>query len=152
MMRNGILDQLQELIRKLASERQQHLDAVARIEQAFDDLGIAPPAGKRRGRPRKAGGALRRRPGRRVNRGRPGRPGRPGRRTRKRYAVSGTQSILDFVKKAGTKGASGADIASLWKRQGRRGSSYNILNAMLKKGLIKRKKTKGERGSTYHAA
>ena len=145
-MRNGTIGQLQTLIRKLSNERQQHLDALAKIEEVFSDLGISPPTGKRRGRPPKSSGAVRRKPGRRVKRG------RPGRGKRNRYAVSGTQSILAFVKKAGAKGATGADIAGLWKKEGRAGSSYNIINAMLKKGMLKRKKLKGERGSAYRAA
>lgn len=145
-MRNSTIGQLQTLVRKLSSERQQHLDALAKIDDAFNDLGISPPTGKRRGRPPKSAGAVRRRPGRRVKRGRPGRP------KRRSYAMSGTQSILSFVKKAGAKGATGGDIADRWKKEGRKGSSYNILNAMLKKGLVRRKKLKGERGSTYRAA
>ena len=134
MARNA-LTELQTLIRKLHAERQAHLAAIQEIEDTFRNLGIDPgnggTGGKRRGRP-------------------PGRAG--GRRKRRKYATSGTQSILSFISKGNRNGASGAEIAKHWKSEHRAGSSYNIINMLLKAGKVKKKKLKGARGSLYMAA
>lgn len=122
-----------------------HVSAIAKIDDTFGQLGIKPSASGRRGR------RGRRKKPATTRRFKTKARGRGGRRRRK-YATSGTDSILAFVKKAGAKGASGASIATHWKREKRKGSSYNIINAMLKKGMLRRKKLKGERGSAYSAA
>jgi len=138
MARNA-LTELQTLIRKLHAERQTHLAAIQEIEDTFQTLGIDPGEGgtgrKRRGRP-------------------PGRAGGKvgGKRKRRKYATSGTQSILSFISKGNRNGASGAEIAKHWKSEHRAGSSYNIINMLLKAGKVKKKKLKGERGSLYMAA
>lgn len=138
-MAKSSLNELQSIIRKLQSERQSLVEAIERIDSTFDELGIEADA-PRRGR-----------------RGRP--PGRPAgsyktgrRRKRRKYATSGTESILSFVSKGSKKGATGAEIADHWKAEGRAGSSYNIINMLLKAGRLKKKKLKGERGSMYMAA
>lgn len=136
MARNA-LTELQALLRKLEAERQSHLAAIQEIEATFNQLGIDPgkSGGKRRGRP----------PGRAA-----GKIG--GRRKRRKYATSGTQSILSFISKGNRNGASGAEIAKHWKSENRAGSSYNIINMLLKAGKVRKKKLKGERGSLYMAA
>ena len=133
------LNELQTIIRKLHSERQTHVEAIERIDSTFDELGIEAesPRRGRRGRP----------PGRPAGRYKAGR-----RRKRRKYATSGTESILSFVSRGNKKGATGAEIANHWKAEGRAGSSYNIINMLLKAGKLKKKKLKGERGSMYMAA
>ena len=142
-MPNSKIKELQSTVGKLQAERQGHVDAIAEIDVAFEQLGIAPGAlKKRRGR----------RPGRKVGRPAKKKVGRkPKRRTGKRYAVSGTDSILGFVKHAGTKGATGGQIDKHWKSQGRAGSAYNILGQLVKTKKVKRHRLKGQRGSAYTA-
>ncbi|RIK68545.1 MAG: hypothetical protein DCC65_02830 [Planctomycetota bacterium] len=140
-MASKTINDLQSLVQKLQTERQEHLDAIARIDDAFNDLGLSPMDRPRRGR--KPG----RKPGKKA-----GRVGRPTSSKRKRYGMSGTKSIMAFVGRHGAKGASGAEIANHWKSEGRRGSSYNILGSLIKAGRLKKKTVKGVRGSVYLAA
>ncbi len=139
-MARKVLTELQSLLRKLEAERQSHLAALQEIEATLSELGIDPgrsgaTRGKRRGRPPgKASGKI------------------GGRRKRRKYATSGTQSILSFISKGNRNGASGAEIAKHWKSENRAGSSYNIINMLLKAGKVRKKKLKGERGSLYMAA
>ena len=143
-MPNAKIKELQSTVNKLQAERQGHVDAIAEIDAAFKKLGIAPGAlKKRRGR---RPGRKARRPAKRKKVGR-----KPKRRTGKRYAVSGTDSILRFVKQAGAKGTTGGQIDKHWKSQGRAGSAYNILGQLVKAKKIKRRRLKGKRGSAYTA-
>ncbi len=128
-MPSAPIEELKTLINKLQTERKAHLDAIDAIDKAFADLGLGGYGG----------------PARRG----PGRPGGLGPRTRGHFEISGTQMILAMVKQAGAKGVSGNDIAKRWKAEGRGGSSYNIINRMLAKKMIARRKVKGERGSLY---
>lgn len=127
-MAKSALTELQSIIRKLKEERQSHEEAIARIDGTFRELGLVP----------EGFGA--------------GRRGYRGRRIRRKYATSGTQSILQFVSKGNRNGATGGEIANHWKAEGRAGSSYNIINMLIKAGKLKKKKLKGERGSMYVAA
>lgn len=138
-MAKETISELQALVRRLQAERQQHLDAIARIDAAFEELGLTPAERPRRGR----------KPGRK-----PGKVGRPAGRSgrRRRYAISGTKSILAYVGRHGAKGASGGEIARHWIAEGRAGSSYNILGSLVKAGKLKKKTVKGVRGSMYLAA
>ena len=147
-MPNTKIKELETMVAKLHAERQGHVDAIAEIDAAFDELGIAPGAApKRRGRP----------PGRkpkRVGKKRVGKKRRPGKgkgRTGTRYPVSGTNSIYGFVKKAGRKGAGGGEIDKHWKSEGRAGSAYNILGQLVKAKKVMRRNLKGQRGSVYIA-
>ena len=95
----------------------------------------------------------------------PGRPGRPkgskngvaavraskGSRRRKRgsFAVSGDESILAFVKKAGTPTTK--DVNNHWKSEGRGGTADNALTKLVKLKKIKRLAAKEGRGSRYTA-
>jgi len=66
--------------------------------------------------------------------------------------VSGPQSILDFAKKAGRNGASGAEIVNQWKAQGRKGNAYMAIGQLVKSKKLKKKALKGKRGSRYSVA
>lgn len=147
--------QLADLITKLQNDRQEHADAIAEIDAIFARYGIKPQEQRRRGRPpgKKAG----RKPGHR-----PGRPPaaaaqKPGgrktkRRTRRKFALSGVDSILGFVKTAGKKGVTTSEIVGHWKSEGRSGNGYNALGHLVKEKKLKKQPLKGQRGSRYITA
>lgn len=148
-MGSTMIKELGSMVSKLQAERQSHLDAIAEIDAAFGDLGISGGSAVttvRRGRPagrknKKTIQMAAKTKTRGVKRGK----GKTG----NRYAVSGTQSIIDFVSKHGAKGAPGGDIDKHWKSEGRAGSAYNIMGQLLKSKKLKKQKNKGGRGSIY---
>ncbi len=132
-MAKTTINELQSLVNRLKSERQSHMSAIEEIDAAFRDLGM--PAGgdgtgRRVARPRMTGGK---------------------RRKRRRFEVSGINSVYDFIKKSGSKGVTGADIDKHWDSEGRAGSAYNMLGQLVRERKVKRNKLKGQRGSIYTA-
>ena len=73
------------------------------------------------------------------------------RRRRRRFAVSGTDLILNHVKQR--KNPVTRELAELWRSQGRAGKVDNLLSQMVKAGKLKRTPLGGEqRGSRYALA
>ena len=132
-MANTSIKELQTIIERLQTERKQHLEAITEIDNAFSRMGVAvdgssapaPRAGAPRGKQK---------------------------RTRRKFNVSGLESIHRFVKSAGAKGVSGAQIDQHWKKEGRSGSAYNMLGQLVREKRIKRNNIKGQRGSLYTAS
>jgi hypothetical protein len=138
-MSKTAINDLQALLRKLLDQRQAHLDAIADIDAAFGSLGIKPP--KRRGRPRGAMKTAKKKTGK-------AKPAKKVRR-RKKFKTTANELVLAVIKKAGAKGATGAEISKAWRSAGRPGDAYNTLNELGKVKKIKRKPLKGKRGSLY---
>jgi hypothetical protein len=138
MPRTSSALELKKLIAQLQSERAQHVSAIATIDQTFSELGIsvssAPVRTVRRGRP----------PGSK-NKAKPA-----GRRTRGKFAVTGDDSILSFIKGKGK--ATTAEVNDHWSGEGRKGKADNALTRLVKARKLKRSKIKGERGSRYEVA
>lgn len=132
-MSNTRLEELKSLIAKLQADREAHVEAIARIDEAFGTLGIQPPAKKGR-RPR-----------------RPSTKASTRRRPRRKFKTTGNESILTFVRAAGPKGVSGAQLVQHWKAEGRGVGCYNLLGKLIKDKRIKRRKLKGQKGSLYVA-
>ncbi|MCH8880037.1 MAG: hypothetical protein IID34_09155 [Planctomycetes bacterium] len=130
--------ELQALITSLQQQRQAHLDALAEIDSAFAQFGIKLKRRKSGGSPRKA----KRRVAKKVAK----RHKRKARRTRK---MSGPQSILNFMKRAGKNGVTGAEIVRHWNAEGRAGKAYTAIGKLIKAKKLKRRAVKGERGSQY---
>ena len=144
-MSESIADQLATLIAKLQTQRQQHQDAIANIDATFEQFGIvAGPAKKRRGRPRKTTKAAKP-----VMPMAAAKPAKPARGKRSKFPVSGLDSVLAFVRKAGKKGATGAEIIKHWKSDGRSGNGYKTLGELVKAKKLKREKIEGAQGSRY---
>ncbi len=135
-MSKAAINDLQVLIRKLQGERQAHLDAIADIDEAFGSLGIEPP--KRRGRRRGAKKTVAKKT--------------VGKKVRRKFRTTATELVLGVIKKAGAKGATGAEISKAWRSAGRPGDAYNTLGELTKAKKIKRRPLKGKRGSLYVAA
>lgn len=140
-MARSATDELGAIIERLQSQRQEHADAIERIDGIFARYGIQPAAGKKRGRPagRPAAAA-------------PKTQGRKRRRRRGRFGTSGTASVLDFVRQAGKGGASSRDISKHWKSEGRAGEPYITLGQLVKGKKLKKQAIEGGRGSKYTLA
>jgi hypothetical protein len=77
--------------------------------------------------------------------GRGGRRG--GGRKRGVFAVTGEQTVLDYLKKHG-KSSTGS-INKYWVSEGRGGKADNTLGKLVKAGTLKRVKSEDVRGSLY---
>ena len=156
---------LASIIRQLQAERQQHADAIAAIDEQFEQQGItAEPRKKRRGR---------------RGRGRPRGPGRPkgsgkkkaknGRRKkttrkvgkkktakkratkqkRRSFSKTADQFLLDLLK--GRNGMTTGQINAKWRQSKRGGTADTTLSKLVGERKLKRENIKGERGSRYRA-
>ena len=138
-MSKTAINDLQTLIRKLQDQRQTHLAAIADIDAAFASLGIKPP--KRRGRRR---GAMKT-TGNKTGKAKVAKKTR----RRKKFKTTANELVLAVIKKAGAKGATGAEISKAWRAAGRPGDAYNALSELGKAKKIERRPLKGKRGSLY---
>ncbi len=141
-MSKTAIDLLASLVRQLHTDRQGHVDAIAEIDATFESLGFTattPKKRKRPGRPRKSAKKFGKK--------------KAGKRAKRRnFKTTASELVLARVKKAGAKGATGAQITKAWKTAMRPGDAYNTLGELTKAKKIKRKKVKGERGSRYTLA
>ena len=71
-------------------------------------------------------------------------------RVRRKFAVSGEQMILNFVKSKSNP--IGRDVESHWKNDGRAGAAANLISKLVKAKMLKRTPLKDERGSRYSLA
>jgi hypothetical protein len=144
MAQTRLVNELDQAVSKLQKERKEHEAAILEIDSVFERLGITPTAKKRRGRP----------PGRKTRARKPARATKParGKRKRRTFKVSGTESVLRFVKAAKVKGRTTSEINKRWKSEGRSGDAYITIGQLVKDGKLKKEEMKGERGSRYTAA
>jgi len=134
---------LSSRVDQLLQQRQQHLDAAeqisATIEQIASLLGTASGV-KRRGRP----------PGRpRLNAisSAPSAGPRRGRRKRRRFEMSGEDSIINYIR--GHRDATTQDLKKHWASEGRGGTADNALSKLVREKKIKRYPLEGRRGSRF---
>ena len=139
--------ELEAIVAKLHKQRQAHVDAIAEIDSGFAEFGIKPKKRKRRGRPPKV---KTRNTKTRTKKG--AKKVVKTRKRRKRRKVSGPQSILAFVKQAGEKGATGAEIVKHWTSEARKGGAYTTISKLVKDKKLKKRTIKGQRGSRYAVA
>lgn len=134
---------LELAVEQLQKQRQVHLDALAQIDSVFERYGIAPQGGGGRvGRPRRGRppGSTSKKTGKR-GRGRP--------RGRRSGGETGPASVLNFVGKSGSKGATSSEIVEHWKSESRAGLPYRTIGMLVEEGKLKRHPLPGERGSRY---
>ena len=137
---------LSSRVDQLVAQRQEHLDAadrisstIAEIERLIGAVGGARRRGRPPGRPKMLGTAAA-----------PAAPvGRPrGRRKRRRFEISGEQSIINFIKS--NPKPSTQDVKKHWASEGRGGTADNALSKLVRERKIKRLPLEGEgRGSRY---
>lgn len=125
-------------IEQLLRERQEHQEALTRIDEMLDRVGDAlgtKPTGRPRG-------------GNHLSGLEP--PVRTRRRRRRKFAVSGDESIIAFVKER--KNPTTRDLTKHWTSEGRGGTAANALSRLVKEKKLKRTPLEGERGSRYSVA
>jgi hypothetical protein len=128
-------------IDQLLQERQQHTEAVEKIDATIAEierlLGSAGSGPRRRGRP-------------------PGRPRavpvsvgvRAGRkRKRGRFATTGEESIISFVR--ANRNPTTQDVKRHWASEGRGGTADNALSKLVRDRKLKRIALEDQRGSRY---
>ena len=122
-------------IQSLISQRQQHADAIAAIDSTLAKVaGVLTPDGRYKVV------SVSQTPDAKVG------PAKK-KRIRRKFAVSGENSVLAFVKsKVNPKGR---DIEQQWKKEGRAGTAANSLSVLVKAKKLKRVPLKGEPGSRY---
>ena len=143
------LNELQALVVKLQADREAHVNAIAEIDATFKGLGMAAPKKKRRGRkpgrPKKK--MVARKGKKRVAKKKVGE-----RTKRRKFKTTANELVISTIRKAGAKGATGAQISKAWKVAKRPGDAYNTLGILVKEKKIKRQKMKGGKGSVYRLA
>ena len=148
--------QLSGLIDRLRIEHQDHLDAIAEIDQTFKDFGITfGGAAAKGGRGRKAAAAVKAAPAKPAKKGRKAKSATKKTAAkassgRNKFPITGAQLVLDFVKETG--GATTEEIRTKWESAGRGGKADNHLTELVKSGQLKRVKVEGKQGSRYELA
>ncbi len=150
MAKSSPTKQLAELVKQLQIERDQHLDAITVIDQAFADLGI----------PSEAEGGKRRRASKTVSRKKVAkkstkkksakkRVSKKTRRAAKRrsFAQTADEFVLGLLK--GGKKMTRPEINGRWKQAKRGGSPDNTLSKLSKAKTLKKEPIAGGRGSRY---
>ncbi len=151
-MGKSTINELESLVGRLQTERNAHLEEIARIDEAFERLGLetgsaARPSPGRRGPGRPRGGTKSAGLKAKSAAGRPPKSGK-----RKKFRTTANDLIVDYVKKAGAKGVSSGDIKKRWAAAGRPGEPYNTLGELVRSKQIVKKNIKGQRGSRYSAS
>lgn len=125
-------------IEQLLRERQEHQEAITRIDEMLERVGDALGA-KPTGRPRGGNHSS-------VTEA----PARARRRRRRKFAVSSAESVLAFVKER--KNPTTQEIKKHWTTEGRKGTADNALTLLVKGKKLKRTPLEGQRGSRYSLA
>ena len=128
-------------IQKLVSERREHSEAIARIDQVLRQIGDVlggtsrgpgrPPTSTFSWAPHMSSSA----------------PKRRGRRGRRSYSLTATDLITNFVRDRGSPTTQ--DIKQLWNSEGRKGTADNVLSLLVRTGKLRRKPVEEGRGSRY---
>ena len=131
-------------VQQLLNERQQHQDAIEKIDKTLADisalLGTGPAVAKAGRKPAAKPSTA----------AAPAPKPAKGRRQRAKFAVSGEQSILAFIKL--NRNPTNKQINANWTQEGRRGSAANLLSKLVKAKQLKRKPLGGKLGSEYSVA
>ena len=134
--------ELARRIQKLVEDRQQHVDAIAQINQTLAGVGAA------------LGGAVTLSNGRTTAAASVAEKAPPGgkrRRRRGRFSVNAEDSILSVVKQ--NKGLTTQEINQHFKDEGRNSTADNALSKLVRERKLKRTPLgKGIRGSSYSLA
>jgi hypothetical protein len=153
MHREVTRSDLADQVRRLEVSRQQHIAALAQIDQLLTRIGdavrklhVTAPQGP--GGERDLG--LRFEPYRQPDEAAEA-PARPGGRRRYRKAeLTGEQAVIAFVRRQGS--ATTAEINRQWRMEGRGGAANNAILQLLRRGELVREPIPGQRrGSRYRS-
>jgi hypothetical protein len=144
-------DQLAQLIEDLKQERQQHVEAIERIDATAAQYGIDLEAISGRGGRKKAAKkktskkAARKSASKKT--AKKGASKKGARKKRGRFAQTGSESVLAFVKQHGRPTT--AEVNKHWQKEGRGGTADNTLSQLVKGGYLKRVQVRGESKRRY---
>jgi hypothetical protein len=127
---NTTPDLIASRIQQLLSDRQEHVEALAAIDATLAKVGVV-LNGKTA--PHRAAVTST--------------PAKGRRRPRRRFSISGEESVLGLIKKQG--GATTNEVKFHWKAEGRGGTADNMLTKLVKEKKLKRTPLKDQRGSRY---
>lgn len=167
----GAAATLARLIAQLRSEHQDHLDAIAEIDQTLKDFGVSfgdktvkgagIKAASRKGKEKRSGlpkskgtrKSSRKAPARgRAAAGTTAKKGKAAKAAGKagkasKFPQTGDELILDFIKATG--GATTEEIRKHWASVGRKGKAENNLTTLVRGSKLRRVKLEGKPGSRY---
>ena len=134
-------------IQELLAQKQKHTEALDRINEMLSRIGSMLGGGN--------GSGVRRGPGRPPASASPAMAAvepttRRRRRKRGKFAVSGEESIINFIREH--RNPSTSEITAHWRSEGRGGKADNALSRLVKIRRLKRQPIAGERGSRYVVA
>ena len=151
---------LASIIATLKAVRQEHLDAIAEIDETFDQFGISAEGTRRRGRPPKSkNGRRKKAAARKVAKRKVAKNGRRKKSKkavakkkagRRKFSKTAEQFILGLL--AVGKTLTTGEINGKWRQGTRTGTADNTLSLLTKDGKLKREKIEGGQGSRYAAA
>jgi hypothetical protein len=145
---------LSELLQRLASEKARHEQSTAAVSGTLEEISgllgsllggtstssssVSAPRPALRGRPRKAASTPAAAAPVKATR---------GRRKRAKFAMSGEETVLAFVRQ--NRNPSTSEIQAHWKSEGRGSSADNSLSKLVKDKKLKREPNKQGKGSRY---
>ena len=130
-------DTVDKILATLVKQRQEHVDALAKIDAVFTKYGINPDKAKPAPAPAAAAAIV----------------AKPrAKKAFKRGIFSQTAEEMILGMLAGGKSVTGAQIKEAWKKAGRKGSADNTLSLMVGAKKLKRAPVKNGRGSYYSLA
>jgi len=156
--------ELAEIIEKLKKEKAEHEKKIAEIDSIFEKYGIDAESATRK-KPGPKPGATRKKRGpkkktttkkattkKKTTKKKTTKKKAGAKRGRKRqtFSKSGEESVLDFVREAGSPNS--AEVNAHWEAEGRKGRADNALSKLVSDGKLKRVNAPGERGSRYKVA
>ena len=147
------------LIVKLRAQRQEHIDAIVAIESMFKKHGIDADIWRRRKGKRnksathkkKTEKTQRKKVARTRGKSKAGKK-RTSKKTDKRRSFTKTADELILSLLKGQKKMTTAEINGKWKQARRGGTADNTLSKLGKKGILKKDRVAGARGSYYSLA
>jgi len=131
---------LTDRIQQLLNDREQHADAIAGIDKTLEQINSLLGGVKAGRKPGPKAAAM-------LSAVEP--PAKKGLR-RQRFAISGEESVLAFVKEQGKP--TSQEIEQQWTAEGRKGRAAKALSKLTREKKLKRTPIAGKRGSRYTLA
>jgi hypothetical protein len=133
-------------VQELLEQKAKHTEALNRINETLSRIGSM-LGGNGRSAPRRCPGRPPASATAATGEEAPAGGRRRRRRKRGKFAISGEQSIIDFVREHRNPATSA--ITAHWRSEGRGGKADNALSRLVKLRRLKRQAIPGERGSRY---
>ncbi len=146
---------LVELIQKLESQQRAHAENAAALAETLSHIGslLGSLIGGQRPAAAPKAAVVAKAPAQKPAKSpasKPAKPATASKGTQNRFAVTGDESVLGFIRKRGNPTT--AEVQAHWTGEGRGASADNSLSKLFKDKKIKREPNKQGRGSRYTIA